>query len=106
MSAKKKSSRKKATHPSFKLMIMAAIAANTNRAKGASRAAIANYIKATYKMGGNANFNAHLRRALAAGLAAGVLQQGSTNQRFKMTDAGRKVRKDANKPKKAKKKTT
>ena len=104
MSAPKKAAPKKASHPSYKLMAMEAIAHTRHAGKGASRAAIANYIQSTYKIEGGGMFNAALRRALMSGCAAGVFAHGDSAQRFKLTDAGRKVRNDANKPKPKKKK--
>ena len=104
MSAPKKAAPKKASHPSYKMMAMEAIAHIRHGGKGASRAAIANYVQKTYKIEAGGMFNASLRRALTSGCAAGVFAHGESAQRFKLTDAGRKARKDANKPKKVKKK--
>ena len=109
MSAQKKASPKKAAHPAYKFMIFEAIASQRTAGKGSSRQAIANYIQSTYKIKAGAAFNAALRRALAAGIKAGVIAQGASAQRFKMTESGRAERKNANKPKpkkKAKKKVT
>ena len=99
MSAPKKSSPKKASHPAYKFMIFEAIASQRTAGKGSSRQAIANYIQSTYKIKAGASFNSALRRALAAGIKAGIFAHGATAQRFKMTEAGRAARKDANKPK-------
>eukprot|EP01084_Bolivina_argentea_P279106 477105_1 len=114
MSAKKKMPKRKSTrrkkkkiaHPSYKFMILEAISENRNKILGATRPAIASYIKLEYEMEGGARFNSHLRRALTSGIELGILKQGSTNQRFKMTADGKKERKatikkkDGKKPKK------
>ena len=104
MSARKKATPKKASHPAYKFMIFEAIASQRTAGKGSSRQAIASYIQSTYKINAGASFNAVLRRALAAGIQSGVLCQGATAQRFKLTDAGRTERTNANKPKPKKKK--
>ena len=109
MSAKKMAPPKRKSHPAYKFMIFEAIASQRTAGKGASRAAIANYIQSTYKVKAGAAFNTALRRALAAGIKSGVIAQGASAQRFKMTESGRTERKNANKPKpkkKTKKKVT
>jgi len=68
-----------------------AIAKQSYFGKAISRPAIANYIKANYKVGeNNAFFNVSLRKALQDGIAKGLLQYGETVSRFKLNDAGRK----------------
>ena len=104
MSARpKKSSPKKASHPSYKMMALAAIAASSHFGHGTTRQAIAKYIKTNFGCDG-AHFNAALRKALADGVAAGVFVHGDSAQRFKMTDAGRALR-NPPKAKKSKKKS-
>ena len=95
--AKKKST--KASGPSTISLVLQAIGAIKSGNKGASRAAIANWILANSGKTAGGRFNAVLRRALASGLANGVLIQGATNQRFKLGAAAKK--KAAPKKKKA-----
>jgi len=79
------------SHPSYIKMILEAIAKQSYFGKAISRPAIANYIKANYKVGeNNAFFNVSLRKALQDGIAKGLLQYGETVSRFKLNDAGRK----------------
>eukprot|EP01083_Nonionella_stella_P191363 708382_1 len=104
MSAKRKTSPKKATHPSYKVMALEAIASKKYNRSGVSRAAIASYIQSNHNLEAGARFNTSLRAALASGVSAGILVHGDTVQRYKLTDAGKQEIKDANKPKKSKKK--
>eukprot|EP01083_Nonionella_stella_P191364 708383_1 len=106
MSAKRKASPKKATHPSYKAMVLEAIASKKYARSGVSRAAIANYIQSNYNLEAGARFNSSLRAALGSGMTAGILVHGDTAQRYKLTDAGKQEIKDANKQKKSKKKKT
>ena len=69
--------------------------------KGSSRAAIANYIKANFDVKAEgAHFNASLRKALKDGIERGVIEEGSSIQRFKITKLGRKEEKESNLSKK------
>merc|ERR1712013_107559 len=62
--------------------------------KGASRARIASYINANYKgLAEGAHFNVALRKAIKDGMGRGVIVEGASKQRWKMTDLGRKERK-------------
>lgn len=99
MSGRKKTSPKKAHHPAYKFMIFEAITSQRTAGKGSTRAVIAKYIQTTYKLEAGSAFDSALRRALAAGMKSGVLTQGETAQRYKLTDSGRAERKNANKPK-------
>jgi len=82
-----------AAHPTFRQMILEAIAGSHHAGKGASRSLIANYIKANYKgLSDGAVFNAHLRKALNEGVDKGVLEHGETPQRFKFTASGKYAR--------------
>lgn len=65
-------------------MIFEAIKSNKDKIKGASRAAIAEYIKSTYNLPGGAAFNSHLRKSLKNGIKCGILINGSSNQRYKI----------------------
>lgn len=74
---KKIASKPKATasHPQYKVMVNAAIAALKERG-GSSRQAILKYIVANYKLGDNPTaINARLKSALKAGVKAGSLKQ-------------------------------
>ncbi len=89
--------------PSFQMMAFEAIAHTRHAGKGASRAAIANFIKGNYSVKAEgAHFNAALRGALNKAVDDGSLEHGSTTQRFKLTQKGRDARKP--KPKRKKKK--
>eukprot|EP01083_Nonionella_stella_P169953 577340_1 len=96
MSAKKKAPAKKAG-PKFIFMICKAIGATKAGNQGASRTAIANYIIKNFGKTAGGQFNAALRSALKKGIAAGVIKQGNTNQRFKL---GEKAKSVTNPPKK------
>ena len=102
--SKKKAAPKKAAHPTYMAMAVEAIVKHSHFGHGASRQAIANHIKSTYKLEGSAAFNSALRRALQKGLADGMLEHGDSVQRFKLSAKGRKARADAMKPKPKKKK--
>lgn len=71
-SPKKKAPAKKADHPKYIEMIVAAVAALKER-KGSSRQAIVKYIKANYKVGDSAD--THIKMALKRGVTGGVLAQ-------------------------------
>ena len=95
---------KTSAHPSYKMMALAAIAASSHFGHGTTRQAIAKYIKANYGCN-TAVFNSALRKALAAGVASGIMVYGDNAQRFKLTDAGRALR-NPPKRKKSKKKSS
>ncbi len=101
MSAKKNAAPTK--KHSFIFMICTAIKAIKQYHGGASRQAIANYIIKNYGKTAGAMFNAALRKAIANGIAKGVLKQGATSMRFKLGE-GAKAITNPTKPKKAKKK--
>merc|ERR1712130_89368 len=67
-------------------------------AKGASRAAIANWIQKNYNKEAGGQFNANLKNALAKGIKTGQLKYGDTEQRYR-------INRDYKDPNKAKKKT-
>jgi len=74
-------------------MVFEAISATHHAGKGVSRQKIAAYIKANWdNIAEGAHFNAALRHALKDGIDRGVLVQGETIQRWKITDLGRKER--------------
>eukprot|EP01084_Bolivina_argentea_P289550 497234_1 len=76
-------------------MAFEAIISTRHAGKGVSRAKIANYIKNNFDgIAEGAQFNSCLRRALYDGIDRGVLETGSTSQRFKITDLGRKEKKE------------
>merc|ERR1712228_795636 len=78
----------------FIRMAFEAISATRAGRKGASRQAIANYIKANFEVKSEgASFNSALRRALKDGIDRGVIEEGSSIARFKITDLGRRERK-------------
>merc|ERR1712228_1025878 len=78
----------------FIRMSFEAISATRAGRKGASRQAIANYIKANFEVKSEgASFNSALRRALKDGIDRGVIEEGSSIARFKITDLGRRERK-------------
>eukprot|EP01083_Nonionella_stella_P021047 58359_1 len=78
-------------------MAFEAIVHTKHGGKGVSRQKIANYIKANYdNVAEGSHFNTALRRALYDGLARGVLVEGATRQRFKITTLGRKENKQTN----------
>ena len=69
---KKTKPAKKSEHPTFAVMIAAAIA-SLNERKGSSKQAIEKYVCTNYKVGSNYNF--HLKRALKRGVEIGALVQ-------------------------------
>eukprot|EP01083_Nonionella_stella_P281249 956994_1 len=71
--------------------------------KGASRAAIANYLVANNGKTAGASFNAVLRNTLKKGIESGVLRAGDTAQRFKLGENAKSIT-NPPKPKKKKKK--
>ena len=73
--AKKAAPKKPADHPTYAVMIAAAVAALKERG-GSSRQAILKYIIANYKVGDNPTaINARVKTALKAGVKAGTLKQ-------------------------------
>merc|ERR1712154_694879 len=68
---------------SFLDMVQQAIPAIKDR-KGASRAAIANWIQKNYNKEAGGRFNSNLRTALQKGVDSGMLEKGPTGQRYKM----------------------
>merc|ERR1712154_324490 len=86
---KKKSKKQNKGHPTYIRMAFEAIMTQRS-SKGMSRAMITNYIKANYDdIAEGSHFNAALRRALKEGIDRGVLEEGATSQRFKITKQGR-----------------
>merc|ERR1712045_648962 len=81
--------------------ICKAIGAIRGGPKGASRAAIANYLCNNNGKTAGAMFNAHLRNAIKKGLESGALRQGDSAQRFKLGENAKSV---TNPPKAKKKK--
>ena len=109
---KKAAPKKPAEHPTFKVMVAAAIAALKERT-GSSRVAICKYIMANYKVGDNADkVNRSVKTALKGGVKDGALKQvkgtGASGS-FKLGEKKaekkpKKVVKKAKSPKKAAKK--
>ena len=94
--AKKKKKTSSGKKPYIR-MAFEAIMHTRHAGKGASRAKIANYLKANYGDTGiaeGAQFNTCLRKALQDGIARGVLEFGATEQRYKITNLGRKENND------------
>ena len=88
-STKKKAAKKAAnvkSGPSFIEMTVKAISQTKDKRNGASRQAIANYIKSNYNKEGGALFNSHLRRALKTAFEKSIIKYGSTQQRYKLGD--------------------
>merc|ERR1712045_1110963 len=81
--------------------ICKAIGAIRGGPKGASRAAIANYLCNNNGKTAGGRFNASLRNAIKKGLESGALRQGDTAQRFKLGENAKSV---TNPPKAKKKK--
>ena len=110
---KKAAPKKPAEHPTFKVMVAAAIAALKERT-GSSRVAICKYIMANYKVGDNADkVNRSVKTALKGGVKDGALKQvkgtgasGSfkLGEKKKAEKKPKKVVKEAKSPKKAAKK--
>ena len=95
---------KQAEHPTYAVMIAAAVGALKERG-GSSRQAILKYIMANYKVGDEVNkINARVKSALKAGVKAGSLKQakgtGATGS-FRLGE--KKAEKKPKAPKKAKK---
>ena len=103
-SAKKKKAAAKPAGPSMIQLIVKAIGQCRAGPKGASRAAIANYLCNNNGKTAGAMFNAHLRKALANGVAKGYIKQGATQQRFKLGDNVKALTQKPKKKKPAKKK--
>ena len=97
----KKAAPKKVSGPPMIFLICKAIGAIKSGNKGASRAAIANYLVNNNGKTAGGMFNAHLRNALKKGIESGVLKQGDSAQRFKL---GEKAKSVTNPPKPKKKK--
>jgi hypothetical protein len=90
---------KKSQHPTYLNMVYEAISSQSHFGHGASSASIRNYIKANYDgLADTGIFNANIRKALQKGLDDGYLEHGDTIQRFKLTDKGRKDRKQHGEP--------
>ena len=93
MSAKGKNTAAKPSGPSTISLVLKAIGAVKSGNKGASRAAIANWILTNTDKQAGGHFNAVLRRCLAKALGNGVLKAGATAQRFKMGNLPKPVKK-------------
>merc|ERR1711997_703739 len=78
----KKAAPKKAAGPSMIFLICKAIGVIKSGSKGASRAAIANYLCNNNGKTAGGRFNASLRNAIKKGLESGALRQGDSAQRF------------------------
>merc|ERR1712113_701068 len=104
-----------AAHPTYKVMVSAAIAALKEK-KGSSRQGIIKYVAANYKLEGtdSKKVNTHVKAALVRGLKAGIFKNskgtGVTGS-FKLAEkpkapkkpkAAKKATKKADKPKKPK----
>ena len=77
--------------PSYKVMIIKAIASQTNSRRGVSRQRIVSFLQQQYFVSTGGRFNAALRSALSSGITSGILKFGDTKQRFKLTTDGRKL---------------
>merc|ERR1712130_143549 len=97
----KKAAPKKVAGPNMIFLICKAIGAIKSGSKGASRAAIANYLCNNNGKTAGGRFNASLRNAIKKGLESGALRQGDTAQRFKLGENAKSV---TNPPKAKKKK--
>ena len=80
-----------ALKPSYKTMILIAIASQRKSRNGVSRQRIATYLQQHYPVSSGGRFNAALRSALKSGINCGVFEFGNTTQRFKLTDDGRNL---------------
>ena len=89
---------------SFIFMICTAIKAIKQYNGGASRQAIAAYLIQNFGKTAGAHFNASLRSAIKKGIAAGVLKQGDTSQRFRLGEGAKAITNPKPKAKKALKK--
>ena len=85
-------------------MICTAIKAIKQYNGGASRQAIAAYLIQNFGKTAGAHFNASLRSAIKKGIAAGVLKQGDTSQRFRLGEGAKAITNPKPKAKKALKK--
>uniref|UniRef100_F1L351 Histone H1.X n=1 Tax=Ascaris suum TaxID=6253 RepID=F1L351_ASCSU len=99
--SKPKSAKVVASHPTYSVMIKAALVALKDH-KGSSRAAILKYILQHYKVGDNINkVNAHLRQALKKGASSGFLKQvkgvGASGS-FRLGEKKAEVHKKVKKP--------
>merc|ERR1712024_231646 len=92
---------KKGSWTKYDFLICKAIGALRSGPKGASRAAIANYLCNNNGKTAGGRFNASLRNAINKGLESGALRQGDTAQRFKLGENAKSV---TNPPKAKKKK--
>ncbi len=94
------------SHPTYLVMVYTAVGENKDKIKGASRAAIASYIKSNYDgLAEGARFNATLRRTLKDGVENDLLEHGASHQRYKVTDKGKEDRdKGGEKPRNSAKK--
>lgn len=101
--SKSKKNKKKTVprNPPYIRMVFEAITSTRHAGKGVSRAKVASYIKANYEnIAEGPQFNSCLRRALKDGIDRGVLENGETIQRYKITNLGRKERSEKNESKK------
>merc|ERR1712154_504489 len=85
------SGKAKKAAPKMIFLICKAIGATKSGNKGASRAAIANYLCNNNGKTAGGVFNANLRMALKKGIEAGVLRQGDSAQRFKLGEKAKTV---------------
>eukprot|EP00178_Gracilaria_changii_P027341 TRINITY_DN8673_c0_g1_i1.p1 TRINITY_DN8673_c0_g1~~TRINITY_DN8673_c0_g1_i1.p1 ORF type:complete len:183 (+),score=14.04 TRINITY_DN8673_c0_g1_i1:93-641(+) len=90
--------------PSYIQLIVKAIGQVKGGPQGASRAAIANWIAKNSDKKAGGQFNAAIRKALKAGIAAGIIRQGATEQRYKLGEKAKSVNPKPKKKKTAKKK--
>ena len=94
MSATVNRSRKpRSSKPSYKIMVLTAIASQRKSRRGVSRQRIAAYLQQHYHVSTGGRFNAALRSALNSGIQSGILKFGDTKQRFNLTNEGRKLKK-------------
>ena len=107
MSAKRKAATKpkSSTGPSMIALVLQAVPAVKAWQKGASRAAIANWILANTQKTAGGRFNATLRRALATCMEKNLLKAGTTSQRYKLGEAAKSFGKKKKVVKKKKKVT-
>merc|ERR1712190_463207 len=90
---------------SFLDMVQQAIPAIKDR-KGASRAAIANWIQKNYNKEAGGRFNSNLRTALQKGVESGMLEKGPTGQRNKIIKSAPKKKSTPKKKTGSKKKAS
>ena len=79
-------------NPSYKIMILDAIASRSYFGRGVTRQAIAKYIQSNHAVSTGTRFTCALRNALKSGIKTGIIVFGKTKQRFKTSDDGRKLR--------------